>query len=276
MSARLPAGSCRQRSSAHPHLPFFDDPTIRGDELKVDDQGSVSGCETSFEPFHPPNESPRHPSVHGVILDTHSTPKPRDPESNDANSAARDSASLKRKVRRFRRTSAIERHLPRSSVGHLGGSSLGGTSASHRRRILARNTSAGASSASFRCIDALSSSLRSRPISVFNPAAPPRALVAASAGSARLGLCRQILEASADLRRYPAEGELTCVAVVNEQDEKGAKPVDFDALRLPTGQEQGKVNTRHSYTVKLNRLSRLSKGLQNLYSSVRSRPAPPT
>src|ERR1017187_10719226 len=35
MSAPPPAGSCRQRSSAHPHLPFFDDPSVRGDELKT-------------------------------------------------------------------------------------------------------------------------------------------------------------------------------------------------------------------------------------------------
>jgi hypothetical protein len=36
------------------------------------------------------------------------------------------------------------------------------------------------------------------------------------------------------------------VAVVNEQDEKAAKPVGFDALRLPTGQDHCKVNNRRS------------------------------
>src|ERR1017187_6470447 len=64
MSAPPPAGSCRQRCSAHPHFPFFDDPSVRGDELKVDDQRWGGGCKTSFEPFHPPDECPRHPSVH--------------------------------------------------------------------------------------------------------------------------------------------------------------------------------------------------------------------
>ena len=166
MSASPPAGSSRQRSSAHPHLPFLDDQSVRRDELKVDDHGCGGGCQASFEPFHPPSESPRHRSVH-------------------------DSASVKRRVRRLRRTSASERRLPQSSVGRPGGSSVNGTpSASHRRRILARNTSAGVLPASFRCIDVLSSSLRSRPTIVFNPAAPPRALLALWVGSGRLGLAR--------------------------------------------------------------------------------------
>src|ERR1017187_2172933 len=96
MSAPPPAGSCRQRCSAHPHFPFFDDPSVRGDELKVDDQRWGGGCKTSFEPFHPPDECPRHPSVH-------------------------DSASLQRRARGFRKTSAILRLFPRAWTRGRGG-----------------------------------------------------------------------------------------------------------------------------------------------------------
>ena len=33
--------------------------------MKVDDdQRCGDGCKTSFEPLHPSNESPRHPSIH--------------------------------------------------------------------------------------------------------------------------------------------------------------------------------------------------------------------
>jgi hypothetical protein len=67
----------------------------------------------------------------------------------------------------FRRMSATARGRPRWSVSSsLGRSSKGTPSASQRRRILPRNTSAGVSPASFRCIDALSSSLSSRRIIV--------------------------------------------------------------------------------------------------------------
>src|ERR1017187_6622694 len=120
MSARPPAGSCRQRSSAHPHLPFFDDPSVRGDEVKVDDdQRCGDGCKTSFEPFHPPNESPRYPSIHDV-------------------------ASVKLRVRRLRRTSAIRRLFPRAWTGGPGGgTSKGNPPASSRRRRRSSRTSAG-------------------------------------------------------------------------------------------------------------------------------------
>jgi hypothetical protein len=119
MSAPPPAGSCRQRSSAHPHLPFFDDPSVRGDELKVDDQRWGGGCKTSFEPFHPPNESPGHPSIH-------------------------DSASLQRRARGFRKTSAILRLFPRAwTRGRGGRTSKGSPLALNRSRRRSSRTSAG-------------------------------------------------------------------------------------------------------------------------------------
>jgi hypothetical protein len=119
MSAWPPAGSCRQRSSAHPNLPFLDDPSVRGDELEVDDHGWGGGCQASFEPFHPPSESPRHPSIH-------------------------DSASLQRRARRVRKTSAICRLFPRAwTRGRGGRTSNGNPPASNRRRRRSSRTSAG-------------------------------------------------------------------------------------------------------------------------------------